>query len=385
MKLLVTGGAGFIGSNFIRYWLKSHPDDSIVNLDKLSYAGNPYGKPGNEKPANLKDLENNPNLTFFKFDITCPLETAESLNTIDPLDKMEKQGRFDRRKFEELIAIIRESDAVVHFAAESHVDRSLLEKGTHPIAFDFVISNVYGTHIMLEAALKAWNGNLEHKRFHHVSTDEVFGALELDEERKFHEATRYEPRSPYAATKASSDHLVRSYGISFGLPITISNTENNYGPYMYPEKLLALAITNIIEGKKVPVYGDGLYVRDWLYVDDHCRGIDLILEKGKPGQTYCIGGLTQDVNNLELIKKVLKIMGKDESLIEFIKDRPGHDRRYAVDWSKAKKELGYEPRHDIDAYLAKMIQWYQDNQEWWKPIKNGDFYKDYYRKQYLER
>ncbi len=382
MKLLVTGGAGFIGSNFIRYWLKKYPNDSILNLDKLTYAGNPYGEPGKEKPANLRDLEENPNLKFVKFDITCPIDTKESKIENDPLKKVELEGRFDRKKFLQLVDFISESDAVVHFAAESHVDRSLLEKGGHPTAFEFVISNVYGTHIMLEAAVKAWQGKMSQKRFHHVSTDEVFGTLQLGEKNKFNELTRYAPRSPYAASKASADHLVRAYNISFGLPTTISNTENNYGPYLYPEKLLSLAITNLLEGKKVPIYGEGKNVRDWLYVEDHCFGIDLILKKGKPGETYCIGGLTQDINNLQLIKKVLVIMGKDENYIEFVKDRPGHDLRYAIDWSKAERELGYRPQHDLDTYLVKMINWYKENEQWWKQIKSGKLYKEYYRKQY---
>lgn len=383
MNLLVTGGAGFIGSNFIRYWLEHHPDDFIVNLDSLTYCGN---------KQNLVDIDQaHPgHHRLWEFDITCPRETHESEGEPDSLKKAELVGRFDRTKFQLLIDEIAKADVVVHFAAESHVDRSVLNANPlHPIPFDFIQTNVWGTHIMLEAAVKAWrkpNGKYESsKRFHHVSTDEVFGALTLKAKKKFNEKTKYNPRSPYAASKAASDFVVRSYATSFGLPITISNTSNNYGPYMYPEKLLPLAITNLLENKKVPVYGDGKYVRDWLYVLDHCRGIELILQKGKPSRTYCLGGLTDDVNNLELIKKVIRLMGKEESSIEFVKDRPGHDRRYAIDWSYAHKELGYEPKHDIEIYLAKMIQWYQDNRQWWQPIKNGDFYKEYYRKQYIER
>src|SRR3989338_2002297 len=334
MKFLITGGAGFIGSNFIRYWLKNYPQDKIINLDKLTYAGN---------LENLKEVEDNKNYKFIHGDIC----DAKFVDTI-------MQG----------------IDIVVHCAAESHVDKSILD------AAPFVITNVVGTHVLLQAALKH-----KVKRFHHVSTDEVFGALSLETKEKFNENTSYNPRSPYSASKASSDHFVRAYFHTYGLPITISNTENNYGPYQYPEKLLPLAITNILEGKKVPIYGDGKYVRDWIYVDDHCRGIELIIEKGKPGETYCIGGATQDVSNLELIKKVLSAMGKGEECIEFVKDRPGHDRRYAVDWSKAKKDLGYEPKHSLDEYLVKTIEWYKKNDEWWKKIKSGE-YINYYKKQY---
>lgn len=339
MKLLVTGGAGFIGSNFIHYWVQRHPADVILNIDALTYAGN---------LENLKSVEKNPNYSFEKFDITCP----------------------EKGDFEKLVGWMTTVDVVVHFAAESHVDRSILNANT------FVRTNVDGTQLLLEAAAKAGN-----KRFHHISTDEVFGALPLGTPEKFNEVTRYNPHSPYAASKAASDHLVRAYHDTFGLPVTISNTSNNYGPFQYPEKLLPLAITNLLEGKKVPIYGDGKYVRDWLYVEDHCRAIDLILSKGKIGETYCIGGQTDDVNNLELISKLLTIMGKDESSLEYVKDRPGHDRRYAVDWSKAKKELGYEPQYGLDEYLKKTVEWYTSNREWWERIKSGA-YREYYEKQY---
>ncbi|MBU0597384.1 dTDP-glucose 4,6-dehydratase [Patescibacteria group bacterium] len=380
MKLLVTGGAGFIGSNFIHYWLKEHPDDSIVNLDCLTYAGNPYtDKDRNKKPANLKDLENNQNYKFENFDITCPIKYSQA-------ETSDEYGRFDSKEFNRLKDFIKNSDTVVHFAAESHVDKSVLNAGPdRPDAYDFVLTNTWGTHIMLEAAVKAWkDSNFNNKRFHHISTDEVFGALALDDPNKFNEQTAYDPRSPYSASKAGADHLVRAYNTSYDLPTTISNTSNNYGPYMYPEKLLPLAITNLLENKKVPIYGDGKYVRDWLYVDDHCQAIDLIIKKGKVGDSYCIGGLTDDINNLELIKKVLKILNKDENSLEYVKDRPGHDRRYAVNWDKAKKELGYRPRYDLDTYLEKMIIWYQKNEAWWKPIKEGEF-KEYYKRQYIER
>jgi len=336
MNLLVTGGAGFIGSNFILYWLKKYSQDKILNLDKLTYAGN---------LENLKSIENNPNYDFVKGDIINP-------SLVNSLIK----------KYN--------IDTIVHFAAESHVDRSIIDPAP------FIKTNVEGTYVLLEAALKN-----KIKRFHHISTDEVFGALPLNSKKKFNEKTPYNPRSPYSASKAASDHLVRAYHITYGLPITISNCSNNYGPYHFPEKLIPLAITNIIEGKKVPIYGDGLYVRDWLYVEDHCRAIDLILYKGKVGETYFIGGLTEDIPNIEVIKKILKIMGKDESYIEYVKDRPGHDRRYAIDWSKINHELGWKPEIDFDTGLKITVDWYLKNQNWWKKIKSGE-YKEYYEKQY---
>src|SRR3989338_4339335 len=334
MKLLVTGGAGFIGSNFIKYWLQNHPTDKIINFDKLTYAGN---------LENLSDLENNPNYAFVQGDI-CDAETV--------LKNMEGV------------------DIVVHFAAESHVDRSIME----PAAF--VMTNIVGTQVLLGAALK---NNI--KKFHHVSTDEVFGHLSLDDQEKFNENTPYDPRSPYSASKASSDHLVRAYHKTYGLPITITNCSNNFGPYQFPEKIIPLAITNVLEGKKIPIYGDGLYVRDWLYVEDHCRAIDAVLENGKTGETYCVGGLTQDINNLEVAKKIIKILGKDENMIFFVKDRPGHDRRYAIDWSKIKKELSWEPLHSFDEWLESTVNWYKKNEAWWKRVKSGE-YKNYYKKQY---
>ncbi len=334
MKLLVTGGAGFIGSNFILYWLKKYPRDRIVNLDKLTYAGN---------LENLKSVEKNKNYKFIKGDICDPKLVGRAMPGID---------------------------VVVHFAAESHVDRSILEPAP------FVMSNVVGTQVLLDAALK-----YKVKRFHHISTDEVFGSLKLGEKIKFNEKTIYNPKSPYSASKAAADHLVCAYHHTFGLPITITNCSNNFGPYQFPEKLLPLAITNLIEGKKVPIYGDGKYVRDWLYVDDHSRAVDLVLKKGKVGETYCIGSLTKDINNLEVIKKVIKIMDKDEGSIKFVKDRPGHDRRYAIDWRKAKRELSYRPKYNFDLYLKKTVKWYLDNEEWWQRVKSGAYQK-YYRQQY---
>lgn len=326
MRLLITGGAGFIGSNFILYWMKNYPTDQIINLDALTYAGN---------RESLSSLANNSNYKFIKGDI-CDRDIVDSL--------------------------MKEVDIVVHFAAESHVDRSILD------STPFVKTNVLGTQVLLDSALK--NGK---KRFHHISTDEVFGTLPLNTKEKFTLKTPYAPRSPYSASKAASDHLVRSYFITHGLPITISNCSNNYGPYHFPEKLIPLAITNILEGKKVPVYGDGKYVRDWLYVEDHCRAIESILMRGNIGETYLIGGLVDDISNLDLIKMILKLMNKDESMIEWVKDRPGHDRRYAIDWSIINQELGWQPIFDLNTGLKKTITWFMENEGWWKNLKNPDF------------
>jgi dTDP-glucose 4,6-dehydratase len=334
MKILVTGGAGFIGSNFILYWMNHHKNDLVINLDKLTYAGN---------LENLRSVEHDPRYKFIKGDICDANLVNEVMDGVD---------------------------TVVHFAAESHVDRSI----HHPS--EFVVTNVTGTQVLLDAAI-----GKKVKHFHHVSTDEVFGALELDSNTKFNEETPYNPRSPYSATKAASDHLVRSYHHTYNLPITITNCSNNYGPYQFPEKLIPLAITNLLEEKKVPVYGDGLYVRDWLHVEDHVRAVEAVLMNGIIGETYCVGGLTQDINNLDLIKKILVHMGKEESMIEYVKDRPGHDRRYAIDWGKINRELGWKPAFEFDDWLAKTVDWYRENKEWWKRLKNAEFEK-YYKKQY---
>ncbi len=334
MKLLVTGGAGFIGSNFILYWLNNHPEDEVVNFDKLTYAGN---------LENLKDVQGNPNYKFVRGDIT---------------------------NLEDISSAMIGVDTVVHFAAESHVDRSIHDPAP------FVMTNVVGTQILLDSALK---NNVKH--FHHVSTDEVFGALDLDDKNKFSERTNYNPRSPYSASKAGSDHLVRSYFHTYDLPITITNCSNNFGPYQFPEKIIPLAIANLLEGKKVPVYGDGLYVRDWLYVEDHVRAIELVLQKGQIGETYLVGGMNDDVPNIDVIKKIVMILGKSDDDIEYVRDRPGHDRRYAVDWSKINKELGWSPKYDFDTWLEKTIKWYQENEQWWKDVRNGEYQK-YYEKQY---
>ncbi len=330
-KLLVTGGAGFIGANFIRYWLNKYPDDQITNLDLLTYAGN---------LENLKDVADNPNYTFSKGDI------------------------LDRMLVDQLAS---EAEVIVHFAAESHVDRSILG----PEAF--VETNVKGTFVLLEAARK------HKKRFHHISTDEVFGALNLDDPGKFTEATPYQPNSPYAASKAASDHLVRAYKETFGLEVTITNCSNNFGPYQNPEKFIPRMVTDLIDGGSVKIYGDGKYVRDWLYVTDHCRAIDLVLNKGKTGETYLVGGMSEDVNNLEIAKMVVGYMfgpdaakalpGDPGSRIKFVKDRPGHDRRYAVDWSRINKELDWQPEHSFQDWLKKTVDWYKENETWWRPLK----------------
>lgn len=321
MKLLVTGGAGFIGSNFIRFWLKNHPDDVVVNVDKLTYAGN---------LENLKDIESNSNYHFLKGDICDYTLIDQAMDGID---------------------------YVVHFAAESHVDRSIISPAI------FIQTNIVGTHTLLEAALKH-----KIKRFHHISTDEVFGTLKLQDSSKFHERTPYHPGSPYSASKAAADHLVNAYYHTYNLPIVITNCSNNFGPYQYPEKLIPLTITNLLQGLKVPVYGDGLYVRDWLYVEDHCRALEKVLLRGMTGETYCIGGLTADITNLEVVKKILLILKKDESLIEFVKDRPGHDRKYAIDWSKIKNELDFQPEHNFDTCLEKTIVWYKTHFSWWQKL-----------------
>lgn len=321
MKVLVTGGAGFIGSNFILYWNKNYPNDQIVNLDKLTYAGH---------IENLKDLEGNSNYQFVEGDI-CDSEVVESV-----MDGV---------------------DYVVHFAAESHNDRAVLD----PLIF--VKTNVLGTANLLHVALKK-----KVKKFHHVSTDEVFGHLGKDDP-PFNDKTPYHPRAPYSASKAGADHLVRAFFITFGLPITITNCTNNYGPFQDPEKLIPRFITNLLEDKKVPLMGKGENIRDWLYVEDHCRAIDLCLTKGIPGETYLVGG--EERSNLEITKKILELLGKDENMIEYVGERLGHDFRYAMDASKIERELGWVPEHNFDEWFVKTVDWYKDNAWWWKPLKEG--------------
>ncbi|OGF15176.1 dTDP-glucose 4,6-dehydratase [Candidatus Falkowbacteria bacterium RIFCSPLOWO2_02_FULL_45_15] len=314
MKLLVTGGAGFIGSNFIHYWLKKYPDDKIINLDALTYAGN---------VDNLKNLPNKENYQFVLGNICDPQMVNE---------------------------VMQEVDLVVHFAAESHVDNSIID------STPFVRTNVLGTQVLLDAALKQGK-----KRFHHISTDEVFGSLGPNEP-PFNEHTPYDPRSPYSASKAGADHLVRAYWHTHNLPITISNCSNNYGPRQHREKLIPLFITNLLQNKPVPLYGTGQNIRDWLYVEDHCRAIDFIIKKGKIGETYLIGGKgnkEKEVTNLELAKKLINLLGKDASLIEYAEDRKGHDFRYAIDDSKLRSELGWQPQVNFAEGLNKTIEWHK--------------------------
>lgn len=322
MRLLVTGGLGFIGSNFIHHWFKQHPTDSIVNLDKVTYAAN---------PLSLKNIEKLPNYRFIKGDILDDVLVDQ---------------------------VISEVDTIVHFAAETHVDRSIDDPSL------FVRTNVLGTYTLLNSALKH-----KIKRFHHVSTDEVFGSVNrLDPSDYFTENTLYKPNSPYAASKASSDHFVRSFHQTFGLPITISNCSNNYGPYQNPEKFLPRMITNIMAGKKIPIYGKGENIRDWLYVEDHCQAIELIVTKGRIGQTYCIGGLKDGSSNINLVKTILAKMGKSEDQIEYVADRPGHDD-YRVNWDKIKNELGWQPSLDLEQGIQATIDWYVQNQAWWQSSK----------------
>lgn len=332
MKLLVTGGAGFIGSNFVHYWVKRHPEDMIVVLDKLTYAGN------------LENLE--------------PVKDRVSFIHGDICDEAVVDRAF------------REVDTVVHFAAASHVDRSIKDPSV------FVRTNVIGTEVLLRHALHA-----EVKRFHHVSTDEVFGHLSLESNELWTENSPYNPRNPYSASKAGSDHLVRAYFHTNQLPVTLSNCSNNFGPYSYPEKLLPLAITNLLEGKKVPIYTPGNQVREWLYVEDHCSGIERILEAGKIGETYFIGPQENQITNLELIRKLVGIMRFGEDMIEFVKDRPGHDQKYALDSSKIRRDLGWQSQYTLEEGLKKTIDWYCQHGHWWKKIKSGE-YQNYYHEQY---
>ncbi len=344
--IIITGGAGFIGSHVVREFVKNYPDYLIINLDALTYAGN---------LENLKDIENEPNYIFVKADIT------------------------DENKMDELFRKY-QPDGVIHLAAESHVDRSI----SSPL--EFVKTNVLGTVNLLNAVKKIWSGNFEGKRFHHVSTDEVYGAL--DETGFFTEKTSYDPHSPYSASKASSDHFVRAYADTYGLPIVLTNCSNNYGPNHFPEKLIPLCIHNIIHKKPLPIYGDGKHTRDWLYVIDHAKAIDLVFHEGKNGENYNIGGFNE-WQNIDLVKELCRQMdeklrrekGESEKLITFVKDRPGHDLRYAIDASKINQELGWKPSVTFEQGLSKTIDWFLENQEWLDNVTSGD-YKKYYEKQY---
>lgn len=348
--ILITGGAGFIGSHVVRKFVNNYPEYQIINLDKLTYAGN---------LENLRDIDQEPNYTFIKADI-CDFDTVFEI--------------FKKYSI----------DTVIHLAAESHVDRSIKDP------FTFTKTNVLGTLSLLQAARVFWDGHYENKRFYHISTDEVYGALEFDDSF-FLETTPYNPHSPYSASKASSDHFVRAFHDTYGLPIVISNCSNNYGPYQFPEKLIPLFINNIRYNKPLPVYGKGENVRDWLYVEDHARAIDVILHKGKVGDTYNIGGFNE-WKNIDLIKVIISTVdrllgrkpGTSEKLITYVTDRPGHDLRYAIDSSKLKNELSWEPSLQFEEGIEKTVKWYLENQAWMDRVTSGDYQK-YYQSMYLHR
>ena len=344
--ILITGGAGFIGSHVVREFVLKYPAYKIINLDALTYAGN---------LENLKDIEDLPNYHFIKADI------VDAKQVLDIFEKHQPEG-------------------VIHLAAESHVDRSI----TNPL--EFVMTNVIGTVNLLNAAKHIWKDNYEGKRFHHVSTDEVFGAL--GDEGFFTETTKYDPHSPYSASKASSDHFVRAYHDTYGLPIVLTNCSNNYGPNHFPEKLIPLCIHNILNNKPLPIYGDGKYTRDWLFVIDHAKAIDLVFHEGKNGDSYNVGGFNE-WKNIDLVKELCKQMdeklgrplGTSEQLITFVKDRPGHDLRYAIDATKINKELGWKPSVTFEEGLSITIDWFLANQRWLDNVTSGD-YQNYYNNQY---
>ncbi len=338
MRVLVTGGCGFIGSNFIRYFLKTYPEASIINVDKLTYAGN---------LENLSDLARSSRYYFVRGDIAdAPL-----------MESLVKKGL----------------DAIINFAAESHVDRSIEDPSA------FIRTNIFGTFVLLETLRKFYPQ--EKIRFLHISTDEVYGSL--GESGSFREETPLSPNSPYSASKASADMMVRAYHHTYGLPVLITRCSNNYGPFQFPEKLIPLMISNAMEDRELPIYGDGLQIRDWIYVEDHCRALDLVLHRGKEGEVYNIGGKCEKTN-LSVAQTILDRLGKPRSLIRFVADRPGHDRRYAIDFSKIERELGWTPRVSFEEGIDLTIRWYQEHQEWWRKIKTGE-YLEYYRRMYQNR
>jgi dTDP-glucose 4,6-dehydratase len=338
MKILVTGCCGFIGSNFIRYFLKSYPNDALINVDKLTYAGN---------LENLSDLSQSPRYYFIRGDIT------------------------DAPRMEELIN--KGVDAIINFAAESHVDRSIEDPSA------FMKTNVFGTFVLLEAVRKVFSK--QHIRFVHISTDEVYGSL--GETGAFIEETPLAPNSPYSASKSAADMLVRAYHRTYGLPTVITRCSNNFGPYQFPEKLIPLMISNAIEDKELPIYGDGMHVRDWIYVEDHCRALDVVLHHGREGEVYNIGGRSERAN-LVVAQTILDRLGKPHSLIRFVTDRPGHDRRYAIDFSKIERELGWKPSISFEEGISRTVEWYLTHREWWKKIKTRE-YLDYYKRMYKNR
>lgn len=335
MKLLVTGGAGFIGSNFVLYMMQQHPEYEIINMDALTYAGN---------LENLKSIETEPNYTFIKADISDK----------EAVDQIFQQG----------------IDVVVNFAAESHVDRSILEPEV------FVNTNVMGTQVLLDAAKK-----FGVTKFVQVSTDEVYGSL--GETGLFTETTSLAPNSPYSASKAGGDLLVRAYHETFGLPVNITRCSNNYGPYQFPEKLIPLMISRALNDEALPIYGDGLNIRDWLYVEDHCSAIDLVIHEGRDGEVYNIGG-NNERTNIHIVRTILEQLGKPESLMSFVEDRLGHDRRYGIDPTKITEELGWKPKHNFETGIKETIEWYLNNKEWWTRIQSGA-YREYVEKQYSSR
>jgi dTDP-glucose 4,6-dehydratase len=334
--LLVTGGMGFIGSNFVRHILREHPTARVVNLDKVTYAGN---------PRNLADIAGDSRYTFVQADICDAGAVAEALATHRP-------------------------DQIVHCAAETHVDRSILGSG------DFVRTNVEGTRVLLDAARAAGV-----RRFLHVSTDEVYGSLGAT--GAFTETSPLQPNSPYAASKTGADVLARAYHVTYGLPVIITRTCNNYGPYQFPEKFIPLMVVNAFRGASLPIYGDGLYVREWLHVEDHCRALAAVLAAGQPGEVYNIGS-GEERTNLEVVREILRLTGKPETLLTYVKDRPGHDRRYALDHAKLRRELGWAPGISLAAGLQEVVDWYRRHEAWWQEILSGE-YRTYYRLQYGER